>query len=269
VFPTFLAQYAAGCYLAVAVADILHSGWRYLRLMAIVSAALAVLAVVFLIREAGGLTAGLHLFAATWLVLGILFGFLWLFVNTAQAENVRRVQRLWPAVAGLSCLAAAVSLTIRAGASSTTDQLPLTVQHSIALSLSATLGAAMLGTATAGMLLGHRYLTDTQMQIAPLRRLTRIYLVIVAVRILWVAVGSLPVFSARFHPADVLYFWLALSVRVGVGLVVTAVFAWMIWDCVRRRATQPATALFYLSMLLVLIGELSGQYLMRTQSLPM
>ena len=43
----------------------------------------------------------------------------------------------------------------------------------------------------------------------------------------------------------------------------------MVWDCVRRRATQSATALFYLSMLLVFIGELAGQYLMRSESLPL
>jgi hypothetical protein len=119
------------------------------------------------------------------------------------------------------------------------------------------------------MLLGHRYLTDTDMPIAPLRGLVRVYLGVVVARIAWVAVVSVPLWSTRFHPADSFYFWLALSVRVGVGLVTVAIFAWMVWDCVRRRATQSATALFYLSMLLVFIGELAGQYLMRSESVPL
>lgn len=268
-FPAFLAQYAAGCFLAVAASAIRQCGWQYLRLMAIVSTAIAVLAVVFLIREAGGLSAGLHLPAAWGLAVGVLFGFVWLFVNAAQGDKIGRVQRICPAAAGLACLAAAISLALRPGPASIAAEAVTSPLHSIALGASTALGAALLGVATAGMLLGHRYLTDTDMPIAPLRRLVRIYLGVVGARVAWVAVASVPLWSARFLPADAFYFWLALSVRVGVGLVTVAIFAWMVWDCVRRRATQSATALFYLSMLLVFIGELAGQYLMRSESLPL
>ena len=237
--------------------------------MAIVSTAVAVLAVVFLIREAGGLSAGSHLPAAWGLAAGVLFGFVWLFVNAAQGEKIGRVQRLCPAAAGAVCLAAAISLALRSGPASIAAEATASPLHSIALGVSTALGAALLGVATAGMLLGHRYLTDTDMPIAPLRRLVRIYLAVVGARVVWVAVASVPLWSARFLPTDAFYFWLALSVRVGVGLVTVAIFAWMVWDCVRRRATQSATALFYLSMLLVFIGELAGQYLMRSESLPL
>lgn len=268
-FPAFLAQYAAGCFLAVAAIASRQCGWQYLRLMAIVSTAVAVLAVVFLIREAGGLSAGLHLPAAWSLAGGAAFGFAWLFVNAAQGEKIGRIQRLCPAAAGLACLAAAVSLALQTGPASIATEAAATPLHAIALGASTALGAALLGVATAGMLLGHRYLTDTDMPIAPLRRLVRVYLGVVGARIVWVAVASVPLWSAQFQPADEFYFWLALSVRVGVGLVTVAIFAWMVWDCVRRRATQSATALFYLSMLLVFIGELAGQFLMRSESLPL
>jgi hypothetical protein len=237
--------------------------------MAIVSTAIAVLAVVFLIRESGGLSAGAHLWAAWSLAAGVLFGFVWLFVNAAQGEKIGGAQRLCSAVAGVACLAAAIDLALRPGPASTAIEATASPLQAIASGASITLGAALLGVATAGMLLGHRYLTDTDMPIAPLRRMARLYLSVITARIVWVAAASTPVWSAQFNPADAFYFWLSLSVRVGVGLVTAAVFAWMVWDCVRRRATQSATALFYLSMLLVLIGELAGQYLMRSESLPL
>ena len=118
VFPAFLAQYAAGCFLAVAASAIRQCGWQYLRLMAIVSTAIAVLAAVFLIREAGGLSAGSHLGAVWGLVAGAGFGFVWLFVNAAQGEKIGWAQRLCPAAAGAACLAAAVSLAIPSGPAS-------------------------------------------------------------------------------------------------------------------------------------------------------
>ena len=47
----------------------------------------------------------------------------------------------------------------------------------------------------------------------------------------------------------------------------TAVFAYMIWDCVRRRSTQSATGILYLTMVFVFIGELTAQYLLRWKGL--
>lgn len=260
-FPAFLAQFAAGCFLAVAVCAIRTSGWRYLRMMAILSGALALLAVVFLVREGNLTVANLRLPALIGVAVGCLCTFAWLFVNAAQGEAVGVAQRIWPAAAGIACLLSAVVLVFDADAPTA---------RRLALAAGTGLGAALLGTATAAMLLGHRYLIDFQMPIAPLRRLTMIYLGVLVLRIGWVAVTSLPLWSAGFHPAgSALYFWLAVCVRVGVGLVVTAIFGWMAWDCVRRRATQSATALFYLSMIMVFIGELSSQFLMRTEQLAM
>jgi hypothetical protein len=132
------------------------------------------------------------------------------------------------------------------------------------------LGSGLLGTATAAMLLGHRYLTDTGMSISPLKRMTQLYLGILAVRGVWIVAASYPLWAGAFVPrGGYMWFWLMISVRFGSGLVVTGVFAWMIRDCVNRRATQSATAIFYLSMIFIFLGELSGQYLLRTESLAM
>ena len=78
-----------------------------------------------------------------------------------------------------------------------------------------------------------------------------------------------PIYSGTFAPSgEALWFWVVATVRGGVGLAGAAIFAWMIRDCVKVRATQSATAIFYLSMVFVFLGELAAQYLLRTEGLP-
>lgn len=270
----FLAQFAAGCLLAVAVSSIRQSGWKYLRLMATVSLGVTFLAALLLVREPNWTADAYRLPAAIGLAASVLMAAVWLFVNASQGDGVRNSQRIWPAAAGIAAMVAAVLLVLRPDVlleSGTNRNAPSNAAvQPLALVGTTVLGAWLLGTVTAAMLLGHRYLTDTDMPIAPLRRLTRLYLAAVAARIAWVAIASTPIWASTFRPqADYLWFWVVMTVRVGVGLVGTAVFAYMVWDCVKRRATQSATALFYLSMILVFLGELAGQYLLRTESLAM
>ena len=49
----FLAQFAAGCLLVVAVSMVRQAGWKYLRLMASVSLALVFLSGLLIVREPG------------------------------------------------------------------------------------------------------------------------------------------------------------------------------------------------------------------------
>lgn len=280
----FLTQFAAGCFLAIAVSDIHRSGWRYLRLMAIVSISLAFVGGL-LHRTGAGLSIADFMQPATLLlVAGLVVGIVWLFVNAAQQETVTSAQRWLPLIAGLALLSAAVLLSVGpdtllgagAVASDATiaqsggvvDGASATLWAQIAPVINTVLGALLLGVLTAAMLLGHRYLTDTQMPIAPLRRLTTIYLAVFAVRAVWSVAHALPVWLTDFRQQEsALFFQIVLLARLGVGILATAVFAYMVWDCVRRRATQSATAMFYLSMVLVFIGELAGQFLMRTEGL--
>lgn len=287
----FLAQFAAGCLLVVAVSMIRQTGWKYLRLMASVSLALVFLSGLLIVREPGWADGVYRLPAAVCLAAGLLLSAVWLFVNAGQGEGVRSTQRIWPAMAGVVVLGAAVLLVMRPdvllGSEAGRDGLshagaldvstpPLSppergadALHTAALVGTTLLGAWLLGAVTAAMLLGHRYLTDTDMPIAPLRHLAKLYLAAVTARIVWVAIASIPIWSDSFRPADYMWFWVTMTVRVGVGLLGTAVFAYMVWDCVKRRATQSATALFYLSMIFVFLGELAGQYLVRTYGLVM
>ncbi|MCB9852140.1 MAG: hypothetical protein H6819_03520 [Phycisphaerales bacterium] len=267
----FLAQFAAGCFLAIAISDIHRCGWRYLRLMAIVSIALAFVGLMIFVSGAGLIVGSLVRPAPIVLACGLLPAFVWLFVNAAQQERVTNAQRVWAGLAGVTCLVAAILLatgpdTLLGGA-----REGVVAVGGIAMAapiVNTILGALLLGVLTSAMLLGHRYLTDTNMAIAPLRRLTIIYLVVFGVRALWSIGNSLPVWLTDYRPHESpMFFQIVLIARLGVGLAAAAVFAYMVWDCVKRRATQSATAMFYLSMVLVFIGELAGQFLMRTEGL--
>lgn len=267
----FLTQFAAGCFLAIAISDIHRCGWRYLRLMAIVSIALAFVGLMIFVSDVGFSVELLTRPAPLLLAGGLLPGFVWLFVNAAQQEKVTNAQRLWPALAGATCLASAILLatgpdTLLGTASEATA--PGSATAMAAPIVNTILGSLLLGVLTSAMLLGHRYLTDTNMPIAPLKRLTVIYLGVFALRAVWSTANALPVWLTDFRPHESpMFFQIVLIARLGVGLAAAAVFAYMVWDCVKRRATQSATAMFYLSMVLVFIGELAGQFLMRTEGL--
>jgi hypothetical protein len=53
-----------------------------------------------------------------------------------------------------------------------------------------------------------------------------------------------------------------------VGLVIPAVFIYMAYDCIKRRATQSATGILYVTGILIFIGEIIGLYLLRETRLP-
>jgi hypothetical protein len=106
-------------------------------------------------------------------------------------------------------------------------------------------------------LLGHAYLTATRMTIAPLRRLSVLLAGAVALRIL-VSLGAVAAAAAggSMALADLGHHWMLLSLRGGVGLLLPAVFAYMVYDCVRLRSTQSATGILYFASPFIYVGEL-------------
>jgi len=268
--PTFLAQFAAGCCLAVAASAIRQTGWKYVRLMAGVCLGLMVITLLVLMRDPNGADDVYRHAVMYGLGIGLVFGVVWLFVNAGQGEQVRESQRIFPAISGLCCLVAAIALVLQPDHLLRQPGAERIAIPQVAMAITTILGAALLGTVTAAMLLGHRYLTDTDMSIAPLRRLAKFYLTVIVLRFVWLAMASLPIWSDSFQPrGNYTWFWLMMTIRGGVGVLGVGIFAWMVWDCVKRRATQSATAIFYLSMIFVFLGELAGQYLTRTESLAM
>jgi hypothetical protein len=266
--PAFFAQFAAGCFLITALGAIQLSGWTYMRLMAAVCLGLSVLSAALLIREFGVPGDALHCAALAGQIWSVLVASFWLQINSIQRPRISALQALLPAMGGVGALLSSICLSLHQDA-----LLGETIGHAMSswkMATTTLLGAGVLGGVTCAMLLGHRYLTDTDMPIAPLRRMAKIYIFAVTLRIVWLAFAMVPLMGGHFQSrGPYMWFWLMISVRVGVGVMGVLLFAWMAWDCVKRRATQSATALFYLSMIFVFFGELAGQYLSRTEGLPL
>ncbi|MBI1825631.1 MAG: hypothetical protein HY287_14175 [Planctomycetes bacterium] len=130
-------------------------------------------------------------------------------------------------------------------------------------------GSLFLGSITLAWLLGHAYLTATRMTIAPLQRFTRLLNWFVNARLVIFAVSLavawwLNTTSGRFSVSNHLsQAWLIATMRIGVGLILVSVLAWMVNDCVRLRSTQSATGILYFASVAAYIGELAGQQLIR------
>ena len=74
--------------------------------------------------------------------------------------------------------------------------------------------------------------------------------------------------AGTLETADLYRETILISVRLAVGLLVPLVFAYMVWETVRLRATQSATGILYFAMVLAYVGELTGLYLARETGVP-
>ena len=140
------------------------------------------------------------------------------------------------------------------------------------ITLGQVLGSWLLGSITIAWLLGHAYLTATKMTIAPLRYFSRMLSMAVALRIAFFVVSILVAWGMGGESVSVWgrleQWWLIVTLRVGVGLVALAIFAYMVGDCVRLRSTQSATGILYFASVMAYAGELASQYLTRELGWP-
>jgi hypothetical protein len=128
--------------------------------------------------------------------------------------------------------------------------------------------AAMSGVVLMDMLLGHAYLTASKMSIRPFKDLHEFLMGITVVRAIF-AVGVAMV-MLLMRPIELFWdrFGLFVITRWLVGLVIPAVFIYMAYDCIKRRATQSATGILYVAGILIFIGEIMALYLLRETRLP-
>ena len=128
--------------------------------------------------------------------------------------------------------------------------------------------SAMSGLVLMDMLLGHAYLTASNMTMRPFRRLNLALAIATGVRVL-MAVGLVPALQS-WRPLYMMWgrFGLYALTRWLVGLAVPAVFIYMAHDCIKRRSTQSATGILYVTGVLVFIGEIVALYLLRETGLP-
>lgn len=126
--------------------------------------------------------------------------------------------------------------------------------------------AALLGTATTAMLMGHSYLIAPSMSLTPLLRLLVAFFVALLLRS--VISGIALWFWAGAHS---LVRWdevtLVLPVRWGIGFVVPLVLGIMAWQTAKIRSTQSATGILYVIVILTFLGELVGQVLLHNDLL--
>lgn len=129
--------------------------------------------------------------------------------------------------------------------------------------------AAVLGTATTAMLMGHSYLIAPAMSLTPLLRLLGALFAVTLVRMV-VAAGGLWFWTAEHaldNLNDVTVLW--LPVRWGLGFVSPLILGWMAWEAAKLRSTQSATGILYVVVICCFLGELTGQLLLASTRLPL
>ena len=132
--------------------------------------------------------------------------------------------------------------------------------------------AGLLGVSMGAMLLGHYYLTAPWMSLAPLRRLIAGIFVASVVRAA-VTGGAVAMYLQTppespylSGPAD----WgLYVMLRWVMGIGGPIVLSVLVWKTVQLKATQAATGILYVVVLLVLIGEATGVALDRLAGAPL
>lgn len=134
--------------------------------------------------------------------------------------------------------------------------------------LSFVLAALVLGAAGSGMLLGHWYLIDRDLSLAPLWSVLRLCVLCVAAQIgLLAATALVLAWAGGLSPLWDDYGWVILG-RVAISPLGTAALAAMIWRTLLIPQTMAATGLFYIAVLGATVGELIGRYLLFRTGLP-
>ncbi len=118
--------------------------------------------------------------------------------------------------------------------------------------------AALLGTATSAMLMGHSYLIAPAMSLTPLYRLLAALAAALGLRMLadgWAVGVWLTEHSLAGLEGDAV---LWLPVRWLVGFIAPLVLCWMAWQTAKIRSTQSATGILYVVVIFCFLGELTG-----------
>ena len=130
---------------------------------------------------------------------------------------------------------------------------PATIGLGVAFTAPAS--CALLGGTLMTMLLGHAYLAAAgQMSQVPFMRLVHLLALILVLRLATsLTAGLWPYWHE--HSAPQPWITMMITARYFVGLLVPAVFMYMVRDCVRRRANQSATGILYVTTVLIWMGE--------------
>ncbi len=252
-----------GICLALVLCPIGEIAWQFIRLMSVIVLAIVTMIAVWFVYEAlwrqgwastaaGGLTMLAGLAALTVVTISPLLA------------SPRSSVLLWTRV----CFAIAAGAGFAAGLLWPGTTQPLASSLPVVATLSHILSGFFLGSVMVAWLLGHRYLTASQMTIDPLKRANQLMLVALGARwgflVVMLVVASSVSAAGDAGSAALARMagdWIPLSMRIGMGLVLPTVFAIMAWQCVKLRSTQSATGILFFMSVFVLIGELTSRYL--------
>jgi len=176
--------------------------------------------------------------------------------------------RAWALGLGLAAAATAAAVGLGLSASGT-----VAGPARVALAtLSALATGAVAGSVGLAMVLGHWYLTVPNLEVSHLRRLNRVTVGSMLVSlaslalVCWAFRSALDEQGRPLFGATGLFY---LGTRVGVGLVMPLVFAWMAAGSLAFRNTRSATGILYASTVLVLIGTAVAVTLQDTYGVPL
>ena len=123
--------------------------------------------------------------------------------------------------------------------------------------------AAVLGTSTTAMLIGHSYLIAPAMSLIPLLRLLSAFFIALIFRLTLAAVGVWT-WTASYSLVNLTsenLMW--LPVRWLVGIAAPLILGWMAWQAAKIRSTQSATGILYVIVICCFLGELVSLLLIR------
>jgi hypothetical protein len=121
--------------------------------------------------------------------------------------------------------------------------------------------AALLGSCTSAMLMGHSYLIAPAMSLTPLLRLLAAMAAALGLRVILAGVGLWRMHEQSTAAALDNEMILLLSLRWGLGFAGVLGLGWMSWESARIRSTQSATGILYVVVIFCFLGELCSQLL--------
>jgi hypothetical protein len=214
---------------------------RFYRVQCLTALGLTVVAAVFL-RDQVDLALALVLAGA--MALTFLGSIVWLLEGAPAGKII-----LWlslPTLAGALILAEPQAETKMPPAWRTADDLA---------------SAALLGSATTAMLVGHSYLIAPAMSLTPLLRSLGFLGICIVIRMVLAGIG-LWLWTGETRASNLeTETLLLLPVRWGLGLIAPQVLGWMAWETAKIRSTQSATGILYVIVIVCFLGELTSQLL--------
>lgn len=253
--PTMLLMLAAGIGLTQMISDPMAVTLRWLRLGGIIAVTLLGLAVASVVMNDGWSHTGTIAAIASPAVAFIV-------QLMAVQLGYRHRQRF---AAAMACLLAVLSAAVSAGIilshhkPDVADVPALTVGEWMSLLATVAISGGLLGGFLMTMLLGHAYLTaGNEMTQAPFRRLVLLLAIMLGLRLITSLVLGLIPWLGSERTGTQLWLTMMILTRFAVGFVVTFIFTYMTYDCVKRRANQSATGILYVAGVLIIIGEWSA-----------